>query len=94
MCCFPLRNPPGTRGFLRQAPALMIVRLRLVMHGGGMVVSESLYLSHLSLSVFLSVSLSLAFLFLISPQADATQQRVVKREDGERLAKVSVTLKK
>lgn len=66
------------------------------MHGGATVVSGNLYLSHFSL--FLSLSffryLSLAFLFLISPQADATQQRVVKREDGERLAKVSVTLKK
>lgn len=50
----------------------------------------------ISLFLFLSFfrSLSLAFLFLICPQADATQQRVVKREDGERLAKVSVTLKK
>lgn len=54
----------------------------------------STFLISLFLFFFRCLSLSLAFLFLISPQADATQQRVVKREDGERLAKVSVTLKK
>lgn len=34
--------------------------------------------------------LSLFFFLLLSLQADATHERVVKREDGERLAKVNL----
>lgn len=68
---------------------LMLLGNKARHYGKLFLISPSSFLQHKTM--MLNRSFLLLFLFCLpSGQADATHERVVKREDGERLAKVIV----